>query len=79
MVTGEHAVRERSNYLLATCVAAASGALTGRPSETERAMARVRQLDSGLRLSNLKHLFPFHRSEDFAKFDEAMRKAGLPE
>jgi len=42
-------------------------------------MARVRQLDSGLRLSNLKHLFPFHRSEDFAKFDEAMRKAGLPE
>jgi tetratricopeptide (TPR) repeat protein len=73
------AVRERSNYLLATCVAAASGALTGRPSETERAMARVRQLDSGLRLSNLKHLFPFHRSEDFAKFDEAMRKAGLPE
>jgi TolB-like protein/Tfp pilus assembly protein PilF len=73
------AVRERSNYLLATCIAAASSALTRRSAETERAMARVRQLDPGLRISNLKYLFPFHRSEDLAKWEEAMRKAGLPE
>src|SRR5262249_33940646 len=72
------AVREHP-YLLATCLAAASGALAGRLSEAEKAMARVRQLAPSLRVSNVKQLLPFRRSEDLAKSEEAMRKAGLPE
>jgi hypothetical protein len=42
-------------------------------------MARLREFDPALRLSNLKDLFPIRRHEDFAKWEEGMRKAGLPE
>jgi tetratricopeptide (TPR) repeat protein len=75
----ETAVRDKSNYLLANCVAAASSALSGRPAEAEKAMARLRQLDPGLRLSNLKDLVPIRRPEDFSRWAEGLRKAGLPE
>jgi len=75
----EMAMRENANVVLAPCLAAASSALAGRLEEARKAMARLRQIDPGLRLSNLKDLFPIRRSEDFAKWEEGMRKAGLPE
>ena len=76
----EAAAREQPNHLSAAMVAAASGALAGRLSEAEKAMARVRQLHPALRISNLKdHVSPVRRSEDFARWAEALRKAGLPE
>jgi TolB-like protein len=75
----EKAMREQPNYILSTSMAAASGALAGRLAEAEKAMARLRQLDPTLRLSNLKDLIPVRRSEDFAKWVEGMRRAGLPE
>ena len=42
-------------------------------------MARLRQLDPDLRMSNVKDLFPIRRVEDLARWEEGMRKAGLPE
>ena len=75
----EVAVLEQPNHFIATCMVAASGALGGRPAEAQKAMARMRELDPALRLSNLKDLFPIRRAEDFAKWEEGMRKAGLPE
>ena len=76
----EAAMREQSNFVIAACVGAASGALAGKLAEAQKAMARVRQLNPGLRLSNLKDaLFPIRRPEDFALWAEGMRKAGLPE
>jgi hypothetical protein len=42
-------------------------------------MAQVRRLNPGLRLSNLKDLFPIRRTEDYAKWEEGLRLAGLPE
>jgi hypothetical protein len=42
-------------------------------------MARLRQLDSTFRVSHLKDLIPFRRPEDLARFEEGLRKAGLPE
>jgi len=75
----ETAVREQPNLMFASCVAAASGALGGRLAEARRAMARVRQLDPTLRMSNLKDFFPTRRAEDFARWEEGMRIAGLPE
>ena len=42
-------------------------------------MARLRALDPALRLSNLKDLLPFRRPEDFARWAEGLRRAGLPE
>jgi TolB-like protein/Tfp pilus assembly protein PilF len=75
----ETAVREQPNLMFASCVAAASGALGGRLAEAQRATARVRQLDPALRVSNLKDFFPTRRAEDLARWEEGMRKAGLPE
>ena len=73
------AVREQPKFLISTCVVAASAGLTARPSEAEKAMARLRQLNPALRLSNLKALFPLRRSEDVARWSDALRRAGLPE
>lgn len=42
-------------------------------------MARLRQLDPALRASNLKDVLPIRRSEDFARWAEGLRKAGLSE
>ena len=75
----ETAVREKPNLMFAFCVAAASGALGGRLAEAQKAMSHVRQLDPTLRMSNLREFFPTRRAEDFAKWEEGLRKAGLPE
>ena len=42
-------------------------------------MARLRQLDPALRVSNLNRLISFRRPEDFARLADGLRKAGLPE
>ena len=41
--------------------------------------AHLRELDPGLRISNLRDLFPVQRPEDFARWEEGLRLAGLPE
>jgi TolB-like protein len=74
----EVAVLEQPSHFIATCLVAASGALGGRTKEAQKAMTRLRELDPALRLSNLKELFPIRRPEDFAKWEESMRRAGLP-
>ena len=53
------AVREQPNFFIALCVAAASAALGGKPDEAREAMARVRQLNPALRMSNLDEILPF--------------------
>jgi TolB-like protein/Tfp pilus assembly protein PilF len=75
----ELAVREQPNHLIATCTAAASSALLGRAAEAQKAMARVRQVDPALCISNLKDLIPIRRPDDLARWAEGLRKAGLPE
>lgn len=72
------AMRERPDTILATCITAASAALAGELTEAEKAMVRTLQLDPELRTSNLKNLYPIRRSEDFAKWEDGLLKAGLP-
>jgi adenylate cyclase len=61
-------------------VAAASNAMAGRPEQAHRAMARLRQLSPTLRISNLKDVLPpYRRAEDFSRYEEGLRRAGLPE
>ena len=61
-------------------MAAAAYALSDRIVEAREAMARLRELDPALRLSNLARLAPpFRRPEDLACWTEGLRKAGLPE
>jgi hypothetical protein len=47
--------------------------------EAGKAMARLRQLESKLRLSNLRDFLTLRRSADFAKWEERLRLAGLLE
>jgi hypothetical protein len=72
-------LHEQPNYPAANRVLAASHALAGQSVEAQQAMARLRQLDPGLRVSNLTEVFPLRRPEDLAKFTDGLRKAGLPE
>jgi tetratricopeptide (TPR) repeat protein len=73
------AAREQPNFLGAIRNIAASCALSGRPEEAKKALARVRYLDPELRISNLRDRVGPYRPEDFARFAEGMRLAGLPE
>jgi TolB-like protein/Flp pilus assembly protein TadD len=58
---------------------AASHALAGRLEEARNAMALARRLDPALRVSDIKHWIRFRRADDLARYEEALRKAGLPE
>jgi adenylate cyclase len=58
---------------------AASHALAGRLEEARNAMALARQLDPALRVSDIKNWIRFRRPDDLARYEEALRKAGLPE
>ena len=73
------AMRQRPNFVISICAAAASGALAGRLSEAQEAMARLRQLKPALCIGDLKELSPFRRPDDSARWAEGLRKAGLPE
>jgi len=75
----EKAFRDLPSFLLAIAVLAASHALAGRIAEAQRAMADVRRLDPGLRLSKVGDWLPIHRTENLATFVDGLRKAGLPE
>jgi TolB-like protein len=75
----EKAIQERPNFFVGQCVVAASGALAGKIPDAQKAMERARRLNPALRISNLKDLQPFRRSEHVTKLAEGLRIAGLPE
>ncbi len=73
------AMKVHSHTLLATCVAAASAALIGDNANAANAIDHLKQIDPGIRLSNLDRLFPLRRAEDVAKWSDALRQAGMAE
>jgi predicted Zn-dependent protease len=76
----EAALREQPNHLGSLRAAAAIAALAGRLGKAQKLMARLRQLDPALRISNLANTMPpLRRPEDRNKWVEGLRKAGLPE
>jgi TolB-like protein/DNA-binding winged helix-turn-helix (wHTH) protein len=75
----EQALRENPNYHPALRTVAAGNALAGRLENARKAMARLREFDPALRVSNLGDLTPFRRPEDVARHEEGLRRAGLPE
>ena len=61
-------------------LAAITYALSDRMAEAREAIARLREIDPALRLSNLSRVAPpVRRPEDLARYTEGLRKAGLPE
>ena len=75
----EQAFRQHPNYFFANVICACTRALAGRLEDARSVMARVREMNPTLRVSNLRDLEPLRRSMDLAAWAAAMRKAGLPQ
>jgi TolB-like protein len=73
------ALAEQPDYLPSLRIAAASYGLLGRADDAGAAVARLRQADPSIRIANLKDYSLISRPEDFAKYAEGLRKAGLQE
>jgi TolB-like protein/class 3 adenylate cyclase len=73
------AMLEQSNNFLATLVAAGANAMVGNLDVAMSAMERVHELDPTLRLHQVKHRLPHRQPEVLAQWEEALRRAGLPE
>ena len=73
------ALQDRPDFQGGLRIAAASNAMAGRLEQAHRAVARLRQVNPALRVSTLKNLVgPWH-AEDLSRFEEGLRRAGLPE
>jgi TolB-like protein len=79
LLWAEKALADRPTFGPALRVTTASYALLGRPMEAKRIMARVREVDPGLCLSNLIDRVVWRRPEDLARLVEGLRLAGLPD
>jgi TolB-like protein len=75
----DKAIRSRPNLMPAVRTAAASCALAGRLNEAKKLMESIRRADPTLRVSNLKDQTPLCRPEHITRYEEGLRKAGLPE
>jgi|RhiMethySRZTD1v2_1073278.scaffolds.fasta_scaffold25650_7 TolB-like protein len=73
-------LREHADHHAALRIGAASNALAGQTAEAANLIIRLRRIDPTLRVSNLRNaLGPYRRQEHVAKYEDALRKAGLPE
>ena len=76
----KRALREQPEGLPILRIAAASLALSGRPGEARKVLARLLQLYPALRLSNFREgLGPYRLQEHVAQYRDALREAGLPD
>jgi adenylate cyclase len=76
------ALLENPQFHPALRISAATNALSGRLEDAQEAVARLREIDPGLRVSNLGHMFPlypFWQRSAVEKYVDGLRKAGLPE
>ena len=78
LACAESAERTKQNFLFAILVTAVCGALAGRNEDARKAMLRVRQIDPTLSFS-LASTMQTMRPEDFVRWKEGLRKAGLLE
>ena len=74
------ALQDNPDFQPGLRIDAASNAMAGRPEQAHKAVARLRQLNPALRVSNLKDVLgPYRRAEDLSRYEEGLRRAGLPE
>jgi len=75
----EKACHNETDYAVGNAVLAVSHALAGRLEVARQAMARLRQVYPALCISNIRDWLPIRQPENFARWTEGLRKAGLPE
>lgn len=73
------ALQDNPDFQPALRMDAAGNAMAGRLEHASQSIARLRQLNPKIRVSNLKDfLGPYRRAEDLSRYEEALRRAGLP-
>src|SRR5262249_35630355 len=73
------ALRPDADFATPWRIAVASHALAGNLEQARSACARLRQLEPLLRVGNFRDLMGPLRPVDFAKWEDGLRMAGLPE
>jgi TolB-like protein/class 3 adenylate cyclase len=74
------ALQDNPDFQAGLRIDAASNAMAGRPKQAHKAVARLRQLNPALRVSNLKDVLgPYRHADDLSRYEEGLRQAGLPE
>jgi tetratricopeptide (TPR) repeat protein len=73
------ALQESPDFQPGLRIDVASNAMAGRAERAHKALARLRQLSSALRVSSLKNVLGPYRHEDLSRYEEGLRQAGLPE
>jgi TolB-like protein len=73
------ALQYNSDFQPGLRISAASNAMGGQLEQAHTAVARLRQLNPELRVSNLKDMIGPYRVEDLSRFEDGLRRAGLPE
>jgi adenylate cyclase len=74
------ALQRNPEFQAGVRISAASNAIVGRPEDAHKTIVRLQRLNPVLRVSNLNHVLgPYRRAEDLARYEEGLRKAGLPE
>jgi adenylate cyclase len=74
------AFQDNPDFQAGLRIGAASNAMAGRPEEAREPVHRLQRLNPTLRVSNLNHVLgAYRRAEDLTRYEEGLRKAGLPE
>jgi TolB-like protein/class 3 adenylate cyclase len=74
------ALQNNPDFQTGLRVDAASNAMAGRLEQARKAIARLRQLNPSQRISTLNDVRgPYRRVEDVSRYEEGLRRAGLPE
>lgn len=79
MVWAQKAVKEQPTFAAALRPLAASCASLGLMNEARKALARLREIKATVNISEMRQYLPFREPKYFAKYAEALRKAGFPE
>jgi adenylate cyclase len=73
-------LQDNSDFQPGLRIAAASNAMAGRLEQAHLAVASLREVNPTLSVSNLKNVLgPYRLAEDLSRYEEGLRKAGLPE
>jgi hypothetical protein len=73
------AMLEQSNNFIAALVGAGANVMAGNLDAATRAMAQVRECDPHFRLHKVKSRLPHRQPKVIARWEDALRRAGLPE
>jgi TolB-like protein/class 3 adenylate cyclase/tetratricopeptide (TPR) repeat protein len=74
------ALQDDPDFQAGLRIAAASNAMAGHIEQAQKAVTRLQKLNPGLRVSNLKYVLgPYRHVEDVSRYEDGLRRAGLPE